>query len=154
MTNLSQRLLSKLAASCILISTFAQAQQPAQQGTAAESGRWITESGNLEVDIAPCGTDMCGTIVRVIANRSMSNPTVAMQPTNAGSPLGKKILFDLKPAEQGGWQGHIYNRENDKTYNSLIALIAPDQLKLTVYEDTPAHGKTQVWKRPDAQVPQ
>lgn len=153
MKHLSQHAISTLAGSFILVCAFAQAQetQHAKSGSLPESGLWITASGNLEVNIAPCGQALCGTVTRVIANQSMNNPAVAMAPPNAASPVGKKILYDLQPSGKGDWQGRIYNRENDKTYNSLISLITPDQLKLIIYEDSPASGKTQVWKRATAQ---
>jgi uncharacterized protein (DUF2147 family) len=128
----------------VTLSAGAQAQQ-----ASPEAGRWITESGNLEVEVAPCGENHCGTIVRVIANNSMSNPGQKMAaPAGAASPIGKKILFDLRPRDGGGWQGKIYNRENDKTYNSRLDALGADQLKLTIYENDPAMGKTQVWRRP------
>ena len=133
-----------LALSAIL--TLAVASAQAQQA-APELGRWITESGNLEVEIAACGPAYCGTITRVIAKQSMSKPGAAMAPAHAASPLGKQILFDLQPMSAGGWQGHIYNRENNKTYNSQLAALDPDQLKLTIYEDSPANGRVQVWRR-------
>ena len=38
-----------------------------------QTGRWITASGNLEIEIAPCGQALCGTVVRVLANNSMSS---------------------------------------------------------------------------------
>lgn len=127
--------------------------------TSPETGRWITESGNLEVEIAACGdaasSAYCGTITRVIANNAMSQgavpaavPAATQAATPAGaSPIGKRILFDLKPLASGGWQGRIYNRENNKTYNSQLAALGGDQLKLTIYEDTPAQGRVQVWHR-------
>ena len=72
----------------------ASAQEAATQPATAPHpkaplGRWITESGNLEVEIAPCPTNangtasantggssgtntLCGKVVRVLANRSMA----------------------------------------------------------------------------------
>lgn len=113
----------------------------------AESGRWITESGNLEVEISPCGEALCGTVVRVIANRSMSQPAKAMQAADGRSPLGMKLLSDFTPSGDGEWKGHIYNREDGQTYDCLIELLAPDQLKVRAYKGIPLFGKTQVWRR-------
>ena len=54
----------------------AVAPAPGTAHPKAPLGRWITESGNLEVNIAPCnpagGNALCGKVVRVLANRSMS----------------------------------------------------------------------------------
>ena len=114
---------------------------------AAESGRWLTESGNLEVDIAPCGEALCGSVVRVIANRSMSGPGAPMQAADSRSPLGMNLLSDFTPVGNGEWKGKIYNRENGETYDCLIELLAPDQLKVRAYKGLPLFGKTQVWRR-------
>lgn len=129
-----------LAGVLTLAAAGARAQAP-------ELGRWITESGNLEVEIAPCGAAHCGTVTRVIANQMMGGPGAALASANAVSPLGKQILSDLKPLAGGGWRGHIYNRGDNKTYNSELAAIDEEQLKVTIYEDQPAAGRTQVWRR-------
>lgn len=127
------------------VATPAQAAE--DQLRPAESGRWITESGNFEVDIAPCGQVLCGTVVRVLANRSMSRPSATMQAVDNRSPLGMKLLSELTPSGNGEWKGQIYNRENGETYNCLVQLLAPDQLKVRAYKGSPLFGKTQVWHR-------
>ena len=118
--------------------------QPLSPAVAAERGRWITESGNLEIEIAPCGEALCGTVVKVLANRSMSDPAKPM--ADAPSPLGMKILTGFKPVG-GEWQGQLFNRENGTTYDCLISLQGPDQLKVRAYVGTPATGRTQIWRR-------
>jgi hypothetical protein len=53
---------------------FCLAHTTAVLGAASPpTGRWLTESGNLEVVVAPCAADLCGTVARVLANRSMSH---------------------------------------------------------------------------------
>jgi uncharacterized protein (DUF2147 family) len=139
-----------LCASLAIVGASARAEQ-----ASPEAGRWITESGNLEVEIAACGQAYCGTIVRVLANNSMNNPAAAMAPAaGAASPIGKKIMFDLQPMEGGGWQGHIYNREDNKTYNSRLTALGTDQLRLSIYADNPEQAKVQVWRRPAPPVAQ
>src|SRR5208283_2381066 len=43
-------------------------------------GRWISQSGNVEIQIAPCGSALCGTVVRVMANRSMESLAASKAP--------------------------------------------------------------------------
>lgn len=120
--------------------------QPAPQ----QLGRWITETGNLEVEVAPCGDAFCGTVVRVIANRSMSAPGTEMAAADARPALGMTILRDLRPGEgegKGEWKGEIYNRENGKSYSALVTAPAADQLVIRAYVGLPLLGKTQVWRR-------
>lgn len=109
-------------------------------------GRWITESGNLEIDIAPCGDKLCGTVSNVLANRSMSDPRKQMSPTGGRSPLGMKMLSKFT-LDGGVWKGSIYNRENGKTYDCLVTVATPDKIHVRGYKFLPAIGKTQVWTR-------
>jgi uncharacterized protein (DUF2147 family) len=110
-------------------------------------GRWITESGNLEVEIAPCAQALCGTVVRVLANRSMERPGEAMTAADPRPALGMTILSDLRAAREGEWKGEIYDRENAKQYSVLLSMAGPDQLAVRAYLGLPVFGKTQVWRR-------
>lgn len=137
--------LAALAALAASLAPSAFAQSAPQQ-----LGRWITESGNLEVEVAPCGDAYCGTVVRVIANRSMSAPGAEMAAADPRPALGMAILRGLKPGEgeaRGEWKGEIYNRENGKTYSAIVTAPAADQLAIRAYLGLPALGKTQVWRR-------
>jgi uncharacterized protein (DUF2147 family) len=127
-----------------LLATPAAFAQPA--------GRWITESGNLEVEIAPCGAALCGTVVRVLANRSMSGPGAEMTPADTRPALGMTILSQLTPAGEGELAGRIYNRENAKHYSVKLSLASPEQLLVRAYIGLPLFGKTQVWQRVPAQA--
>ncbi|MGH6646887.1 DUF2147 domain-containing protein [Aquabacterium sp.] len=113
-------------------------------------GRWITASGNLEVEVAPCGPALCGTATQVLANRSMSpDSNEPMQPVDARPALGMKILIDFKPdpGEAGHWHGQIYNRETGKTYRCQMSIGQAGELVLRPYVGLPLFGKTQVWQR-------
>ncbi|MCR5883804.1 DUF2147 domain-containing protein [Rhizobacter sp. J219] len=116
-------------------------------------GRWVTESGNLEVDIAPCAAEppagaLCGKVVRVLANRSMSAPGEPIQPADTRPALGMTLLSGLLPAGDGVYKGTIYNRENAKHYSVKLTPAEPAQLLVRGYVGLPLFGKTQVWRRP------
>ncbi|MES2932033.1 MAG: DUF2147 domain-containing protein [Pseudomonadota bacterium] len=123
----------------------------AQSNVTDQGGRWITESGNLEVAVAPCtaadSATLCGTVVRVIANRSMTPGQGAMASADTRPVLGMKILQDFKPSGEKEWKGQIYNREEGKTYDCVMTLAASDQLQIRGYKFLPIFGKTQVWRR-------
>ncbi|NRF70941.1 DUF2147 domain-containing protein [Aquincola sp. S2] len=121
-------------------------------------GRFITASGNLEVDVAPCGEALCGTVSRVLANQSMSSPGAAMQAADGRDPLGLPILRGFVPAEFDApaadgtreprqWRGEVYNRENGKHYAALLSVDERGDLVLRAYVLLPLFGKTQVWTR-------
>ena len=115
---------------------------------ASQLGRWVTESGNLEVDIAPCGEALCGTVVRVMANRSMGGSGQDMAAADTRPALGMVILSDLRANGDGEFKGTIYNRENAKTYSATTKVVGPDMLRVHGYVGLPLFGKTQIWRRP------
>ena len=118
---------------------------------APQVGRWTTESGNLEVDIAACGDALCGTVVRVLANRSMGAPGQDMDAADKRPALGMRILTGLRASGDGTLTGDIYNRENAKTYRVNLTPAEPEQLLVHAYVGIPLFGKTQVWRRPAAE---
>ena len=113
----------------------------------AAMGRWLTQSGNLEIEIAPCGTALCGTVVAVRANRSMQDPRKPMQPADGRSPMGMRILSDFIAVGDGSWEGRIYNRENGKTYDCRVTPLAGDRLLVRGYKLIPMIGRDQTWTR-------
>lgn len=123
------------------------------EGAAAAAdprGRFLTESGNLEVEIAPCADPalLCGTVARVVANRSMARPEASMAPPADGRELlGLQLLSGLRPDGEGGWQGRLYNRENGRHYDCRIALDEAGHLRLRAYVLLPLFGKSQLWRR-------
>jgi len=111
---------------------------------AGPEGRWVTASGNVVVAIAPCAGGLCGTIDRVLANRSMAHPGQAMA---AAPGVGLKILTGLKPDGAGRWTGHIYNRENGRTYDCQVTVADAGHLTVRPFVGLPLFGQTQVWRR-------
>lgn len=152
-------LAAALLAAALLAQPAAHAADPAPSGPMAPQGRWITASGNLEVEIAPCGEALCGTVTRVLDNRSMSRPGTEMQAAGARPALGMVLLRDFRPVEHTRgtplqWLGEIYNRENGKTYRCQMWMetgrTGQDSLGLRPYVGLPLFGKTQQWHRPAA----
>jgi uncharacterized protein (DUF2147 family) len=111
-------------------------------------GHWITETGNYEVDVAPCGAALCGTIVTVLGNRSMSDPSVALTSPDPRPALGMQLLTDLVPAGDRQWTGSVYNRENAKTYSCVVRLLDTGRLEVRGYVGLPMFGRTAIWHRP------
>lgn len=134
----------------LLAATLARAQGDPR-------GLWLTASGNLEVRVAPCGTALCGTVARVIANRSMSRPGEPMAADVLPAQEGLRLLSDFTPSAhtatpEGGtvvteWRGRIFNRENGKTYDCLMSLDPAGLLQLRAYVVLPLFGRTQAWQR-------
>jgi uncharacterized protein (DUF2147 family) len=118
----------------------------------APQGRWITASGNLEVEIAPCGKALCGTVTKVLGNRSMSRDGEEMKAVDARPAMGMKILQNFvsetfEDQRTTRWEGEIYNRENGKTYACLMSLNPDGSLQVRPYVGLSLFGKTQTWQR-------
>jgi uncharacterized protein (DUF2147 family) len=109
----------------------------------APTGRWLTASGNVEVTIQPCGARLCGDVSRVIANNSMDSPGVAAKVPPA--KVGLRVMSDFG-ADGAVWTGHIYNREQGRTYDCQIRLQG-DELVVRAYIGLPLFGRTQIWRR-------
>jgi uncharacterized protein (DUF2147 family) len=115
-------------------------------------GRYLTQSGNFEVEVAPCGAALCGQVSKVIANHSMGRSGEAMQAADARDPMGLQVLVNFvaegdAASDPRQWRGEIYNRENGKTYSCLMSLDERGDLVLRAYVGLPVFGKTQVWQR-------
>jgi uncharacterized protein (DUF2147 family) len=141
-----RELVSVIVTSIWLSTVPAIGQSAMESETEALIGRWLTDNGNLELEIGRCGEALCGTVVKVLANRSMSGGGEMVAADNR-SPLGMTVLKDFKAAGGGEWQGEIYNRENAKTYSCRISLSTPDQLTVRPYVGLPLFGKTLRWTR-------
>ena len=107
-------------------------------------GVWRTASGNLEVEIKPCGAALCGTVVRVLSSKSMADPS-----TDLGDKpgLGLVVLSNFLPATDGSFEGFIYDREAVQTYRCNLSLDPSDLLVVHGYLGWRAIGRSQLWTR-------
>lgn len=148
--------LRTLSALAVATASLHAASQPGQPADPA--GRWITASGNLEVEIAPCGNALCGTVTKVLGNRSMRREGAAMEPVDARPALGMQLLRSFLPASDAPasalpteWTGDLYNREDGKTYRCRMSVSTAShpggELVLHAYIGIPLFGKTQRWQR-------
>jgi uncharacterized protein (DUF2147 family)/peroxiredoxin len=107
-------------------------------------GRWRAASGNVEVEIKPCGAAFCGTIVRVLGNKSMADPSVDL---GAKPALGLVVLSNFLPSSDGSFEGFVYDREAVQTYRCTLSLDASDRLVVHGYIGWPVFGRSQLWTR-------
>jgi len=83
------------------------------------AGVWKTEPGEsggyLHVSIAPCGAQVCGTILSAFD----ASGAVAADYAHTGKP----IIWDMQARGQGSYRGgKIWAPDSDKTYNSRMSL--------------------------------
>jgi len=111
---------------------------------AAQTGRWKTAAETAEVEIAPCGARLCGSIVRLLSNRSMSDPNVELKNVPG---VGTQVLIDFEDEGEGQWAGQIFNRETGKTYRCTMKLRSAEELEVHPYIGIRWIGQTQIWHR-------
>ena len=105
---------------------------------APQIGRWLTQSGQLEIDISTCGQALCGTVVKMASENGTA------------SAVGLKVLSELTAVSETEWKGRIYNRGDGMTYDCLVSLASANELRVVAYKDTPANGRELRWSRVDA----
>ena len=118
-------------------------------------GRWLVESGEAVVEIAPCGDRACGRLVWLQSpyaadgspKRDANNPDpgVRMRPL-----CGLELITGLEPAGDGAWEGgRIYSARDGRTYGVEIAPQGDDRLSVRGYVGISLLGGSQTWVRED-----
>ena len=120
-------MLKSISAVFVLVSVFG-----ANPARALEPfGVWKTEDGESKINLAPCGTKLCGTLIWLSAPndaagqplRDVNNISSALR----NRPLiGVQLLLGL--AKDGDhWVGKIYNPDDGKTYDGSLTLSGTDK---------------------------
>lgn len=89
------------------------------------SGKWVTAEKDSIIEIAPCGKNMCGKIVKMMVpvegppfDRNNPDKTLRNRPL-----LGLPILLGLTDSGKQ-WEGKIYDPKEGRTYKSKAFLNA------------------------------
>ncbi len=123
------------------------------------AGIWIDDTGKGAVQIAPCGSNLCGRIVWLKTPidkagrplRDALNPKPAMRTR----PIcGLQVIGALSPRQDGSWDGGwIYDPKAGKSYDVALRLRTTDRLEVTGYLGVKLLSETFVWKRAAAGIP-
>lgn len=109
------------------------------------TGRWLTAEKDAVILIAPCGSQVCGTIDRFLVpppqgldQRDVNNRDRARRSRKL---LGMAILTGFTP-DGSLWRGTIYDPKSGKTYRSVLQR---DGGKLKVRGCISVFCQTQTW---------
>ena len=119
---------SLLAVSILLAPLSAAAAAP------AVAGRWLTDDGKAVVEVAACGRQMCGRIVRVLDPDPNVPTTDANNPDRArrNRPLiGLQVLSGFTPRATDWAGGRAYDPKSGKSYRSSLRLNRDGSLRIT-----------------------
>jgi uncharacterized protein (DUF2147 family) len=117
------RLLMSAGVAMLVASAVAAPPSPA--------GEWMVAKGEAIIRVVDCGGQYWGFVAWEQNPGSLDarnpDPALRKRPT-----LGMPILLGMTPraGAQAGWNGHIYNSEDGRTYDGRISLTAPDTLRV------------------------
>jgi uncharacterized protein (DUF2147 family) len=115
-------------AAIVLAALAAQpaAAQATRGGTAV--GTWLSQSGETRVRIAPCGTQMCGTVVWVKnPGKDVHNPNLAERNRDlVGIPMIK-----MSPSGENQWNGTLYRYTDGQTFRGTMKLSGQKTMELS-----------------------
>ncbi|SOB79367.1 Uncharacterized conserved protein, DUF2147 family [Sphingomonas guangdongensis] len=86
------------------------------------TGRWITQGGQAVVEVAPCGQQLCGRIVRILKPRAGGPAVDANNPDKSlrTRPIQGLAILTGFTADGDYWRGRIYDPESGRTYRSEL----------------------------------
>ena len=112
----------------MMLAAFAAAAAPAIEGD------WVTADRNAVVRIAPCGTRVCGTVVRILARgpnvprTDVNNPDARLR----GRPLvGLTVLSGFAPDGTSWSGGRAYDAKSGRSYRASLSGNADGSLMVT-----------------------
>ena len=107
---------------------------PAMAASPSIEGRWLTDDRKALVQIAPCGTAMCGTIYQILDKGRDVPTTDSLNPVRAlqSRPLiGLPVLTGFTGDGPSWTGGRAYDPKAGKSYRASLHLQTPDQLVVT-----------------------
>jgi uncharacterized protein (DUF2147 family) len=107
-------------------------------------GTWWTQDHDGVVQIAPCNTGLCGTVVGITGFQPDGSPP---QDLHGHSRCRLRIIpggtFDV----DGIWNARITDPNDDKTYTIQLRLDDDGHLRMRGYIGIPLFGRTVYWTR-------
>ena len=101
---------------------LASAPAPASAKSPLE-GRW--QRGNMVVEIAPCGKELCGTVVKAAPNQQ------AKAKRGSGTDLiGARLITDIEPTGRGTYRARVFAADRNMHATGSIRQISADKLEV------------------------
>jgi uncharacterized protein (DUF2147 family) len=139
-------MIAKLS-TALLMALLSVASVRAQSPT--PTGVWQDSSGRVQVEIAPCGEQLCGKIVWFkwpdndqglpLLDVKNKDPALRTRPL-----LGLTILDGLRRTGENTWEeGKIYNPEDGVIYQADMSMADDGSLRVRAHQGP--FGKTLIW---------
>jgi len=110
-------------------------------------GWWRSPGGNSIIEIAPCGSDLCGTVAWA-SDKAKKDAAKATDEL-----IGTQLLTGLQEKKPGRWQGKLFIPDKNMRVSAKIQLASPSQLRVSgCAAKVICH--TQTWNKYDDPLPQ
>jgi len=109
-------------------------------------GRWRSPGGNSIIEIAPCGSALCGTVAWA-SEKAKQDARKATEQL-----IGTQILTALEEKKPGRWQGKLFIPDRNMHVTAKLQLVNPQQLKVSGCVMNIC--RSQYWSRFDAALPE
>src|SRR5919106_5228723 len=87
-------------------------------------GRW--KKGNLQIDIRPCGSTLCGTVVKASAKQQRRAER------GSGTDLiGATLIREIRPTGPRSYQAKVFVPDRNMNASGKIRQVSPNQLKVS-----------------------
>lgn len=113
---------------------------------ASIEGQWRSPGGNSIIGIAPCGGNLCGTVLWASAKAKADARKATDQ------LVGAQLLTNLQ--QKGtGWQGKLFIPDKNMRVAGKLQLISEKQLKVSGCALGKSLCKSALWTRADGSLP-
>jgi uncharacterized protein (DUF2147 family) len=87
-------------------------------------GRWA--KGNLQIDIKPCGSTLCGTVVKASAKQQ------ARAERGSGTDLvGATVIKQIQPTGPRSYRARVFVADRNMHANGRIRQLGPNRLAVS-----------------------
>lgn len=87
-------------------------------------GRWAR--GNMQIDIRPCGSALCGTVVKASPKQQ------ARAERGSGTDLvGATLIRDIRPTGQGQYRAKVFVPDRNMHASGRITQVGPNRLQVS-----------------------
>ena len=140
------RIAGRLLIALLATAGLAAAAEPTPVGV------WLHSNGRIQMEIYPCGEDLCGKLVWFkYPNNDDGTPRTDVNnpdPTLRAPPLmGLQVLHGLRRTDDGWEDGTVYNPDDGETYSTEMTILPDGTLRTRGYILITLIGKTVIWTR-------
>ncbi|MBS0479643.1 MAG: DUF2147 domain-containing protein [Proteobacteria bacterium] len=123
-----RKMVSRLLACAVLIAAPVASVQPAGADPARAivpswTGVWRNTNNTVHIKAAPCGANMCATVVWA---DDKTKASVAARDRNI---IGMQLLRDFRESAPSEWKGSVYVPDRDMTVSGTITMLDRNTLK-------------------------